>query len=123
MFATISYDGFICVYILPNKLITMIKNQYDNYYDKIFLSSNPFPSIIAYKKEKYLISYSLSGMIIKKYEMNNKIDFEIIPLFNMYGGAFKDRINLISKKGESKLLDVPFFNISEVKTTDLYNNY
>ena len=121
MFATTSYDGFICVYILPNKLITMIKNQYDYYYDKIFLSANPFPSIIAYKRGKYLISYSLSGMIIKKYKIikNQTMDFEIKSLFNMYGGAFKDRINLISKMGESKLLDVPFFNISEDKTIEI----
>ena len=112
MFATSTYDGFICLYIIPNKLITMIKNPYNSYFSKIFLSANPFPSIIAFdKNEKILISYSLSGLFIKKIKLLENIsDFQIFPLFNVYGGTFKDRIFIFSQKGHFSILNVPFFN-------------
>ena len=42
MFATTSYDGFICIYFLPNKLISMIKCKNNSYYDS---SSSKISSI------------------------------------------------------------------------------
>ena len=72
MFSTISYDGFICIYILPHKLFYMIKCPNNSYYDKILLSSNPFPSIIAInKKENSLTSYSINGLMIKTLIIDN----------------------------------------------------
>ena len=114
MFATASYDGFICVYILPNKLISMIKHPDNSYFDQVMISSNPFPSIIAFdKKKNNLISYSLSGIIIKNYllKSDEKTDIKIEPIFNIYGGTFKDRINICYTKGEIQMLSVPFFEI------------
>ena len=71
MFATCSLDGYICIYILPNKLFSMIKHP-KTYYDKVFLSANPFPSIIAIdKKENKITSFSLSGIIINSLEIKN----------------------------------------------------
>ena len=45
MFDTTSNDGFICVYIIPNKLISMIKYPNNSYYDQLFSSSNQFPTV------------------------------------------------------------------------------
>ena len=114
MFATTSYDGFICVYILPNKLISMIKHPDNSYFDQIMLSSNPFPSVIAFdNKKNNLISYSLSGIIIKNIILKNdeKKDIKIEPIFNIYGGTFKDRINICYTKGNIQILSVPFFDV------------
>ena len=114
MFATTSTDGFICVYMLPNKLITMIKNQNNSYYSNVLLSSNPFPSIIAFdENEKKLTSFSLSGIMINTIIIHNdgNKELKIEPIFNKYGGIFKDRINLSYNSGQTKLLNVPFFEI------------
>ena len=112
MFATTSCDGFICVYMLPSKLITMIKNPNNSYYDKILLSSNPFPSIIAFSNnDKTLTSYSLIGIKIKTISITNveNKELKIEPIFNKYGGIFKDRINISYNIEDSKILSVPFF--------------
>ena len=111
MFATTSCDGFICVYMLPNKLITMIKSPNNSYYDKVLLSSNPFPSIISFnEKNNELTSYSLSGIIINTISISYVGNKELIiePVFNKYGGIFIDRIK-ISYNNKSKILNVPFF--------------
>ena len=115
MFATSSFDGFICVYILPKKLISMIKHPDSSYYDNVLLSSNPFPSIIAFdKKENILNSYSLSGIMIKSLKFcEEKEIFQINHAFNLLGGTFKDIIYLYSMTGECKIYDVPFFNMIE----------
>ena len=114
MFSTISYDGFICSYILPNKLISMIKCPNNSYYDQILLSANPFPSIIAInKKENSLTSYSINGIMIKTLIIeNNNLEMKVEPIFNIYGGTFKDRINIHSK-GYFKIFNVPFFEESK----------
>ena len=109
MFATSSLDGYICIYILPNKLFSMIKHS-TTYYDKIFLSANPFPSVIAIdKKDNKITNFSLSGIMINSLEIKHKskIEYDCIPLFNMYGGTFKDRLNIHSKLGQSEIIDVP----------------
>ena len=120
MFATTSYDGFICIYILPNKLFSMIRHPLKLFYDKIYLSANPFPTIIGYEKsENILTSYSLSGMIIKRVKIevknedkNRKVIIE--PIFNMYGGAFKDKLKIIIKS-DKKIINlyynIPFFDL------------
>ena len=113
MFATTSPDGFICVYMLPNKLITMIKNPNNSYYSQVLLSSNPLPSIIAFnKKDKILTSYSLSGIMINTITITNvgNKELKIDPIFNIYGGIFKDRINISYNNELFKVLNVPFFN-------------
>ena len=117
MFATTSNDGFICVYIIPNKLISVIKHPNNSYYDQVFLSANPFPTVIACdKKENILTSYSLSGIIINSIKLinENNLDYKIIPYFNVYGGAFKDRIIICSIKGTYIIYYVPFFDIIKV---------
>ena len=120
IFATTSYDGFICIYILPNKLFSMIKHPKRKFYDKIYLSANPFPSIIGYEKlDNILTSYSLSGMLIKrvKIEAQNegkKNNIKIEPIFNMYGGAFKDKLKIIiktDKKITNEYYNIPFFDL------------
>ena len=123
MFATISYDGFICIYILPNKLISMIKCPNNSYYDHIFLSANPFPSVIAFdEKYKKLVSYSISGLIIKEIILNsvNNSKISIKFSYNEYGGTFNDRLIIQfenKKKGKKdkkeiiKEYSIPFFEI------------
>ena len=116
MYATSSEDGFICLYIIPCKLFSMIKHPKNGFFDQIFLSANPFPTVITYeKKNKTIISYSLVGMLIKK--LNFKIkskynEIEITPIFNIYGGTFKDKIKLTIKSEEktiNKYYNLPFF--------------
>ena len=112
MFATTSIDGFICIYILPNKLICMIKHPNNSYYEQIFLSANPFPTLIAHdKKENTLTSYSINGILIKKIKLENSNNSEskIIPYFNIYGGTSKDRLIIISNGELCEYLIVPFF--------------
>ena len=111
MFAVTSKDGFIYIYIIPNKLFSVIKHPNNRYYNKVYLSSNPFPTIVAYdEKDKSLTSYSLSGIMIKGVKIKEKDNIEISPLFNIYGGTFKDRLKILSKS-QSKIIfcNIPFF--------------
>ena len=177
IFATTSFDGSICVYFLPNKLISIIRHPEKRYYDKVYVSANPFPTIVAYEKKNSLLrSYSISGLLIKEKkimledenknekENNNEIDenkdkkdnkdkkkkekekkekekkekekkekerkenknkenknkdyenkenedqglYIINPLFDFYGGNFKDRIIVYNKKIIIKY-SIPFF--------------
>ena len=122
MFATTSYDGFASVYILPNKLFCMIKHP-KLYFDKIFLSSNPFPTIITYgKSKKIFCSYSMSGILIMEAQIKNKKEYEseikIEPIFNIYGGATKDKLK-ISFKSDKKTINeyynLPFFYLDYIE--------
>jgi len=156
IFATTSFDGLICVYILPFKLISTIKHpEAKFFYDKVYVSANPFPTIVAYEKKNNLLrSYSISGLLIKekkiiledetknenKKENNNGIDenkdkktkkgkknkketkekenqgkenqekglYIINPLFDFYGGNFKDRIIVYNKEIVIEY-SIPFF--------------
>ena len=114
MFATSSQDGLLCVYILPNKLFCIIKNQNNSYFDKVFLSSNPFPTILAFEEHNNTFSsYSLSGLLIKQkvIERTIKEGMVITPLFNIFGGNIKDmiKISLKRKKFETiQIIDLPF---------------
>ena len=112
MFAATSKDGFIYIYIIPNKLFSVIKHPDNRYYNKIFLSSNPFPTIIAYDEEnKSLTSYSLSGIIIKSVKIKEKDKIGISPLFNIYGGTFKDRLKIfLEDQSKSMFCNIPFFD-------------
>ena len=114
MFATTSYDGLVCIYVFPNKLFSIIKHSKNSFFDKIFLSSNPFPHIITFEKNNNTIrSYSLSGLLFKEKRIcEDKIDIELIPDFNSYKGTFKDRIKAIFKykKEKYKIYNLPFFD-------------
>ena len=134
MFCSSSKDGFVNVYSLPNKLITTIKNPSKNYFDYIFLSSNPFPSIIALEiKSGNIFSYSINGFKIQSINIYNllkinnqfKIDLYICSYFNERGGTFKDRLIFIENNKKEKenifkchLIRVPFFE-EEDKTIDI----
>ena len=113
MFATTSFDGFIFIYILPNKLFSAIKHPNKSYFTKVFLISNPFPAIITYddsNNENIFRSYSLSGLLIKEQKIALS-NIKIIPIFNTHGGTFKDRIEISDESNKFiKLFDLPFFN-------------
>ena len=113
MFATTSFDGFIFIYILPNKLFSAIKHPNKSYFTKVFLISNPFPAIITYddsNNENIFRSYSLSGLLIKEQKIALS-NIKIIPIFNTHGGTFKDRIEISDESNKNiKLFDLPFFN-------------
>ena len=116
MFATTSYDSFSCIYIIPNKLFSIIKHPDSLYFDNIFLSANPFPTIITFEKQNNIIrSYSLSGFLIKEkniFEGEDKIEnITIIPLFNLLGGAREDRIKVSNPSNKFyKIFNLPFFD-------------
>ena len=129
MFVTCSYDGLICTYVFPNKLISIIKHPKNLHFDKVSLSSDPFPTIIAYEKNNNcLYSYSLNGMFINSIELlenkekrsNKKVNITVKFNFDVYGGCHKDRVEvtfdyedrtLFNKK--IKVFDLPFFNESK----------
>ena len=71
------------------------------------MSANPFPSIISFeKKENRFTSYSLSGILIKTIKFDSNIlDPKITPLFNIYGGTFKDRI-IVSYKNYCQIYSI-----------------
>ena len=129
MMSTTSKDGFINIYILPKKLITAIKNPNNgNYFNYVFLCSNPFPAIIAIdKKNLEVFSYSINGFLIKKLKPNmfrefnekNK-DLWFFTNFNENGGTFKDRLIFIERQKKEKeciykcyLVRVPFFEMED----------
>ena len=113
MFATTSLDGFVFIYILPNKLFSAIKHPNKLYFTNVFLISNPFPAIITFddnNNENLFRSYSLSGLLIKEQKISQS-RIKINPIFNTYGGTFKDRIEISDESNKYfKLLDLPFFN-------------
>ena len=113
MFATTSLDGLALIYIIPDKLFSAIKHPNNLYFSNIFLISNPFPAIITFddnNNENIFRSYSLSGLLIKEQKIGlSKI--RINPIFNTYGGTFKDRIEISDESNKFiKLYDLPFFN-------------
>ena len=117
IFATTSLDGYICAYILPNKLFSIIKHPNNLYFENVYLSANPFPTIIAFdKNDNTLRSYSLSGILIKEKKVAEpEIKIQIKIIFDEFGGTFKDGILIYDES--NKLLQslyMPFFdNISK----------
>ena len=134
MICTSSKDGFINIYSLPNKLVTTIQNSNKKTFGPIYLSSNPFPSIIALEQESFeLFSYTINGFIVKRVNLYNlleikedvKIDLYVCSHFNENGGTFKDRLIFIENNIKEKeiiykchLVKVPFFD-NEEKTVDI----
>ena len=114
MFVTTSYDGLVCIYLLPNKLFSIIKHPQNLYFDKVYLSSNPFPTIITFENGNNILRiYTLSGMLIKKKQIiENQIKIKIDPLFNMYGGTTIDRIKIYNDSF-TKIYNLPF--LDEIK--------
>jgi hypothetical protein len=126
MFLTCSFDGLICIYVSPKKLISIIRHPEKLYFDQACLSANPFPTVVAHdKKNCCLYSYSLNGILINKlkYDENRgnindaKRDITINYVFDVYGGCLlqKDLVNIIYGSGdkkhkESKWFELPFFN-------------
>ena len=133
MMCTTSKDGFVNVYIFPNKLITTLKNpNKGNYFNLAFLSSNPFPSIITFdQKNLEIFSYSINGFKIKKVDLKILLDlkeaekdFYLFTNFNENGGCFKDRLIFIENLKEKEclykcyIIRVPFFE-KEEKNIDI----
>ena len=126
MFLTCSFDGLICIYVYPKKLISIIRHPEKLYFDQACLSANPFPTVVAHdKKNCCLYSYSLNGILINKlkYDENRgnindaKRDITINYVLDVYGGCLlqKDLVNIIYGSGdkshkESKWFELPFFN-------------
>ena len=113
MFATTSKDGLACIYLIPNKLFSIIKHPNNLCFNKIFLSSNPFPSIITFEENKNILkSYSLSGIIIKEKKISkNENKIEIIPFFNKSGGILKDKLGIYDEENQIIILyNLPFFD-------------
>ena len=117
IFATSSYDGLICIYFLPCKLVSIIKHPEKKFYDKVFISANPFPTIITFEKESDLLrSYSISGLLIKEkiieIEKKNKSKdkglYNINQLFDLYGGNFEDKIIIYNEEAIIEY-SLPFF--------------
>ena len=109
MLITTSIDGYSCLYSFPNKLLNVIKNPNESYFDYIFLGTNPFPFIAAYDKiNKEFFSYSLNGILINKIkisELVQKVDMiEVYPIFD----SLKD-ILFINDKINCVLINLPFF--------------
>ena len=131
MFATCSYDGLICIYIFPKKLISIIKHPQKLYFDEACLSANPFPTVIAHdKKNCCLYCYSIYGMLINKLKYDEiienikdeKIDFTINYILDVFGGCLwpKDLVNINYGSGDkepkgSKWFELPFLNEIKVK--------
>lgn len=120
MFIISSIDGFLLLYILPGKLINVIKHPIkNNFFDFCFLSSNPFPNIIAFdKKDKNLYSFSINGFFIKKinlydfsiFNFDQIDDIKIFPIFDDEKGIYKDVIIIQNNKEEN-------INIQKLKET------
>ena len=119
IFCTTSTDGFLNVYIFPNKLLTSIKNPNKSYFNLAFLSSNPFPSIIAIEAETLnIFSYTINGFKIKQTNLNiilglneAKKDLWICSYFNENGGTFKDRLICFDHKEKDNIYKCSFIKV------------
>ena len=114
MFATTSYDGLVCIYLLPNKLFSVIMHPQNLYFDKIYLSSNPFPTIITFENKNNIFRiYTLSGILIKeKKVIKSDAKIKIDNIFNIYGGTTIDRIKIYNDSF-TKIYNLPF--LDEIK--------
>ena len=137
MFIISSIEGELYLYILPGKLINVIKHPIkNNYFNFSFLSSNPFPSIIAFDlSNNTFYSYSINGnfiyqkdlfQIINLKEENNYV--HICPIFDKENGIYKDFFLIQNNNKEcieysdkwdnsNLLINVPFFE--KIEYTDI----
>ena len=122
MYAVSSFDGFIYVYILPDKLFSMIKSPNNSYFDKVFLCSNPYPIIIGFERtENTIATYSVNGIMIKRLRIKNIFEddkdiIDIKPQFNIYGGNTKDKLIIRFKSDEkiyTEYYNLPFLDIDK----------
>ena len=137
MFATCSYDGLICIYIFPKKLISIIRHPQKLYFEEACLSANPFPTVIAHdKKNCCLYCYSIYGILIKQFkydEVKENINVEkknfnvnVNYICDLYGGLQNGRVKITfeykseEQKDKKKriLLELPFFNQLKQKMND-----
>ena len=125
IFASTSSDGLICIYFLPCKLVSVIKHPEKRYYDKVFVSANPFPTIVAYEKENDLLrSYSISGLLIKekKIIISNRLSAPI-SILNYRGRENpleedQEKFIMVKKIGKSTICHC--YLIRSVETKDEY---
>lgn len=112
MFATTAKDGLVCVYIIPYKLFSVIKHPNNLYFDNVYLSANPFPSIITYeKRNKIFRSYSLSGILIKEKKLEFLGKIFIYYAFDIYGGSYCDGMLIYNESHNLlKSFYCPFFS-------------
>ena len=96
-------------------MISVIKHPEKKYFDKVYVSANPFPTIVAYERANDLLrSYSLSGLLIKEKKMminhkeGEKTSYNVRPLIDLYGGNFKDRL-IVYNKDIIIYYSIPFF--------------
>ena len=129
MFIISSIDGYLYLYILPGKLINVIKHPIKNhYFNYVLLSANPFPSIIAFDKlNNTFYSYSINGIFIhekdisKLVDLNDDNNINIYPIFDDNNGIYTDflliqinnksniEMDEIKLDNSNILLNVPFF--------------
>ena len=130
MYIISSIDGYLCLYILPGKLISAIKHPIKNhYFNYVLLSSNPFPSIIAFDKtSNTFYSYSINGIFIHKKGLFEILELKedddnvhICPIFDVDNGIHKDylliqvnkspnlNINKLELNNSLILISIPFF--------------
>ena len=114
MFVTTSLDGYACIYSFPNKLLSVIKNSDNSYFDYVLLGANPFPFIFTFDKntEKFKI-YSLNGLYIVGFTALSPEDrikykeFKLFPLIDTNGGLYA----IIFSFGDSfSYWDMPLYN-------------
>ena len=115
IFATTSYDSFVYIYLFPKKLISIIKHPKNQYFDKIYISANPFPTIITFEKQNNLLSsYSLSGILIKQKKLPDNNQLNINLFFDINGGtSIIDRIQ-INLNGKEISFTLPFFDEDQI---------
>ena len=122
MFATTSYDGLVCIYLLPNKLFSVIMHPQNLYFDKIYLSSNPFPTIITFENKNNIFRvYTLSGILIKeKKVIKSDAKIKIDNIFNIYGGTTIDRIKIYNDSF-TKIYNLPFLDEMKIDKVRKYS--
>ena len=112
-----SSDGFLLLYMLPGKLINVIKHpKKNNYFIAAFLCSNPFPCIIAYDFiDNFFYSFSLNGLFIKKINLNDFCikSIEFFPLIGDEYGKYDDVLIIQLKNNEiNNIMDLDLNNIN-----------
>ena len=112
-----SSDGFLLLYMLPGKLINVIKHpKKNNYFIAAFLCSNPFPCIIAYDFiDNFFYSFSLNGLFIKKINLNDFCikSIEFFPLIGDEYGKYDDILIIQLKNNEiNNIMDLDLNNIN-----------
>ena len=129
MFIISSIDGYLFLYILPGKLINVIKHPLKNsHFDYVLLSSNPFPSIIAFDKlNNTFYSYSINGIFIHKKEILELIllkddNAHICPMFDNENGIYNDYLLIQVNKSLNFDFDFNFNKTKKCNNSNFFIN-